>query len=86
MFTGVIKELGVVKRFAKLGPAYRLSLESPSIFKDAVIGDSVSVNGACLTLIEKIRQALSFDVMEETVRRSTLSGLKTGDSVNLEDS
>ena len=86
MFTGIVKETGVVRRFVKSGPAYRLEAQSSEIYKDAGIGDSVSVNGVCLTLIQKSGNALNFDVMEETVRRSALSSLKKGDKVNLEDS
>ncbi|MCX5686722.1 MAG: riboflavin synthase [Candidatus Omnitrophica bacterium] len=84
MFTGIISQTGIVKRFGKTGPAYRLEVESSNIPKDAAVGDSVAVNGACLTLIGTNPESMAFDVMEETVRRSTLSELKTGDTVNLE--
>jgi len=84
MFTGIISRTGIVKRFGKTGPVYRLEVESSNIPKDAAIGDSVAVNGACLTLVETSPKSMAFDVMEETAGRSTLSELKTGDAVNLE--
>ncbi|MFH0763675.1 MAG: riboflavin synthase [Candidatus Omnitrophota bacterium] len=84
MFTGIISQTGIVKRFGKTGPVYRLEAESSDIPKDAATGDSVAVNGACLTLVEKSPKFMGFDVMEETVKRSTLSELKAGDTVNLE--
>lgn len=86
MFTGIVKESGTVRKFVKNGPSYRLEVGSSGLYKDAGIGDSISVNGVCLTLVEKNKNVMSFDVMEETVKRSTLSGLKAGDGVNLEDS
>lgn len=86
MFTGIISQTALVKRFGKNGPAYRLEVESSDIPKDVAIGDSVAVNGVCLTLVETNPKFMGFDVMEETVRKSTLSELKTGDTVNLERS
>lgn len=86
MFTGLVKELGVVRGFARSGNVYRLEVESNAISKDAVIGDSIAINGVCLTLVEKKSGALGFDVMEESVRRTALVTIKTGVKVNLEDS
>ena len=86
MFTGIIKELGVVKRFDRMGPAYRIEIEAAGTAKDAAIGGSVSVNGVCLTVVEKGERSMGFDVMDETVKRSTLSSVKKGDKVNLESS
>lgn len=84
MFTGIISQTGIVRKFARFGPAYRLEVESSNIPEDTAIGDSVSVNGVCLTLVEKSQKSMCFDVMEETAGRSTLSELKTGDTANLE--
>jgi riboflavin synthase len=86
MFTGIIKELGRVRGFDRIGPVYRLSVEAAGVSADAVIGASISVNGACLTVVEKKKGLVFFDVMEETVKRTAFSGLKTGDKVNLEPS
>ncbi len=86
MFTGLIRELNIVRSFARSGNVYRLETSSDVIAKDAVIGDSISINGICLTLVEKKQGLLRFDVMEETVRRTGLSPIRIGDKVNLEDS
>ena len=85
MFTGLVRELGVVRGFARSGNIYRLEVVSDIIYKDAVIGDSIALNGACLTLTERRERLLGFDVMEETVRRTGLSYVRSGDKVNLED-
>lgn len=86
MFTGLIRELSAVCSFARSGNIYRLEVNSEMLSKDANIGDSIAVNGSCLTLVENKKNVLGFDVMEETVRRTGLSALKSGDKVNLEDS
>lgn len=84
MFTGIIKELGAVRKIYRAHEAYRMEISSHRIFGDVDIGDSVAVNGACLTLVEKKKGVMGFDVMEETTRRSGIAGLKVGDVVNLE--
>ncbi|MDP3804869.1 MAG: riboflavin synthase, partial [Candidatus Omnitrophota bacterium] len=86
MFTGIIKELGKVTRVSKKADICELAVRSQGIYKSASIGDSISVNGACLTVTGKKRDELFFDVMEETLRKTALGGLRTGDPVNLEDS
>lgn len=85
MFTGIIKEIGKVREFKRTGKVYRLAVESRSIFTGIRAGDSVAVNGVCLTMVEKCKDVLIFDIMEETVRRSGLAGLAEGSTVNLED-
>lgn len=85
MFTGIVKSIGTIKRLTRAGSTYRLDVESMD-FETANIGESVSINGACLTLVEKKKGVLSFDIMEETVRKSNLADLKTGGRVNMEDS
>jgi len=87
MFTGIIKEVGQVIRLEKKTGLYRLAVASKTLPTRAGIGDSVAVDGVCLTLVGKEeRGILRFDVMEETVRRTTLSSPKEGGRVNLEDS
>lgn len=86
MFTGIIKELGKVRSVSGLGNIYKLSIEAKDIVKDLSIGDSVAVNGACLTLTKKDKNILDFDVMGETMRRTNLRKIKPQDFVNLEDS
>ena len=84
MFTGIIKELGIVQRFDRKDDLYRLVIESKEVSKSVDIGGSAAVNGVCLTLVGKNKKALSFDVMEETVRKTTFAVLKNGEKVNLE--
>lgn len=86
MFTGIVKELGVVRGFNRGGGVYTIDVASEVVSKGLVVGDSVSVNGACLTLVSNSGGILSFNVMEESVRRTALDTLKAGDKVNLEDS
>ncbi|MBI5144286.1 MAG: riboflavin synthase [Candidatus Omnitrophica bacterium] len=86
MFTGIIKEIGRVHEISRAGNLYKLAIQSKDIFKSVNIGDSVSVNGACLTVKEKKGDILSFDVVDETIRKTNLKTLKTKNLVNLEDS
>ncbi|HUV04476.1 MAG TPA: riboflavin synthase [Armatimonadota bacterium] len=84
MFTGLIEEKGKVIR-AEPGPGgMRLTVEAPEVSRDVKLGDSVAVNGACLTAVEVSRPMLTFDIVRETVERSTLGRLRPGDAVNLE--
>lgn len=85
MFTGIIKELGRVHAISGLGNIYKLSIEAKDIANSLTIGDSVAVNGACLTLTDKNKNILKFDVMTETMRRTGLGKLGPGNMVNLED-
>lgn len=85
MFTGIIKELGRVHGISGLGNIYKLSIEAKDIIEGLTIGDSVAVNGACLTLTEKNKNVLGFDVMAETMRKTCLGKLRPKDPVNLED-
>ncbi len=86
MFTGIIKELGVVREFKSEGNLYRLAVECKDISKGSKIGDSVAVNGVCLTIKGKNKNLLYFDAVEETIRKTNLKRLKTDNAVNLEGS
>ena len=86
MFTGIVRELGRVHNISGLGSIYKLSIEAKDIAKGLEIGDSVAVNGACLTLVEKNKNVLTFDVMAETLRKTSLGKLRINDAVNLEES
>lgn len=86
MFTGITRELAVVQRLGKSGDTYRLDIRSNGICKDVEIGDSIAVNGVCLTVASKEKDILNFDVMAQTLRKTTLAGLKDKDTVNLEGS
>lgn len=86
MFTGIIEELGQVKNLSRRGRVYLLSVKADKSLEAAKIGDSIAVNGTCLTLVGKQAGCLDFEVMEQTFKGTNLSGLKTGDKVNLERS
>ncbi len=85
MFTGIVKESGIVRGIGKSGALYRLDIGAKEISRSVKIGDSVAVNGVCLTLVSVKESVMSFDVMVETVRKTNLAELKNGDRVNLED-
>jgi riboflavin synthase len=84
MFTGIVEELGSVAALVGLGDSARLTLRGPLVAGDARHGDSIAVNGVCLTVVEADAEGFSADVMTETLRRSALGGLSPGDPVNLE--
>ena len=84
MFTGIIKELGKIQRISGLGNIYKISVEVKDLALQAKIGDSVAVNGVCLTLTGKNKNFLDFDLMGETAKRTNISKLKIGEAVNLE--
>lgn len=84
MFTGIVEELGKVSRLEPLNDAMRISITGPLVVSDAKIGDSISVNGVCLTVTTKTADSFTADVMQETLNRSTLGQLAEGASVNLE--
>lgn len=84
MFTGIVEELGQVEKLETLTDAVRISIIGPLVVSDAKIGDSISVNGVCLTVTDKSAGSFSADVMQETLNRSTLGNLAAGSKVNLE--
>ena len=84
MFTGLIAELGTVERLAEDSTTCRLTVRAPMILPGVKIGDSIAVNGICLTVVHLQGNRFTADVMPETVRRTTLHQLQPGDKVNLE--
>ena len=84
MFTGIVEELGEVTALADLGDSVRLTLRGPTVVADARHGDSIAVNGVCLTVVEAADGGFTADVMRETLERSCLGALAVGDPVNLE--
>lgn len=86
MFTGIIEEIGKINDFHKKCNSGILEIATSRIYEDAEIGDSVAVNGACLTIVKKNKNILIFDVMGETLTNTNLKDLKKNDSVNLERS
>lgn len=85
MFTGIVKELGEVERIEVSADGARLAIHAPETASRVQVGDSVAINGVCLTVIRKEDGRLWFDAVQETLRRSNLGKLKPGDRVNLED-
>ena len=84
MFTGIIEEIGTMQRIAKQGQAMVLTIEASKVTEDVHLGDSIAVNGVCLTVIAFSRTSITVDVMPETFRRTTLKALNPGSAVNLE--
>ena len=84
MFTGLVEELGKVKNMVRTSRSVRLTINASKVVSDVKIGDSIAVNGTCLTVVAYGEDWFTADVMPETVDRTVLSRLKTGDKVNLE--
>lgn len=84
MFTGIIEELGRVRDVEKRGEDARIVIEARTVTEDAKNGDSISVNGVCLTALDIKPDSFAADVSKETLFRSTLARLRTGSPVNLE--
>ncbi|MBK5305274.1 MAG: riboflavin synthase [Frankiaceae bacterium] len=84
MFTGIVEELGEVVGWADLPDAARLTVLGPLVTSDAATGDSIAVNGVCLTVVETTGGSFTADVMRETLVRSALGSLSVGSRVNLE--
>lgn len=86
MFSGIIEELGLVRNLFKKSNITLLEIEAQKVLQDTKIGDSISVNGACLTAVKKEKDRLSFEVMPETLKVTNLGFLRLLDKVNLERS
>ncbi|MEU9361715.1 riboflavin synthase [Streptomyces sp. NPDC048301] len=84
MFTGIVEELGEVTAVEKLDDASRFRLRGPVVTEGAKHGDSIAVNGVCLTVVDLGEDEFTADVMAETLNRSSLGALTTGSRVNLE--
>ncbi|BBY77621.1 riboflavin synthase subunit alpha [Mycolicibacterium parafortuitum] len=85
MFTGIVEELGEVVAKEDLGDSARLVIRGPVVTSDAGHGDSIAVNGVCLTVVDVLDgDSFSADVMNETLSRSSLRGIDVGARVNLE--
>jgi len=84
MFTGLIESEGIITRAERAQGGIRLEVYAPEFGRDMAIGDSIAVDGACLTVVQFIRGAFIADVSEETASRTTLGQLRQGNKVNLE--
>jgi riboflavin synthase len=86
MFTGIIEELGKVREISRRGNVTLLTVEVDKVLEDTKSGDSVSVNGVCLTVVKKDKNTLSFEVMNQTLKITDLGSLSVSDKLNLERS
>jgi riboflavin synthase len=84
MFTGIVEELGEVTALVPQGDAVRLTLKGPLVVSDVRHGDSISVNGCCLTVVESDAETFTADVMQESLDHTSLGSLQPGSRVNLE--
>ena len=84
MFTGIIEELGRVRSLERRGEGVRMTVEARTVTEGTREGDSISVNGVCLTALEVSRESFAADGSRETLQRSTLGSLRAGSVVNLE--
>ena len=83
MFTGIIEEMGIVKNIVS-GNFSKIIVECNRVLEGTKIGDSIAVNGVCLTVNDISKDSFTADVMPETLRASNLKDLKNGNTVNLE--
>ena len=84
MFTGIIEEIGTVRRIEHSAKGARLTIQAKTVLEDTRIGDSIATNGVCLTVVSMTGDSFSADVMAESLRRSSLGTLQGGSPVNLE--
>lgn len=86
MFTGIVEELGTIRNIQRKSEGAILEIQATDVLSDAEIGDSIAVDGACLTVRSLIPEAFTADISAETLRRTTLGGRLVGEQVNLERS
>jgi riboflavin synthase len=86
MFTGIVEETGTVETFSRAGGAWSLRLRAGRVLEGVAAGDSLAVNGCCLTAVDLGGGTVAFDVLEETRRLTNFGALAPGDPVNLERS
>lgn len=84
MFTGIVEEIGTVRRIERGAAGARLTIAAKTVLEGTKLGDSIATNGVCLTVVSMTADSFSADVMAETLRRSSLGALQSGSPVNLE--
>jgi riboflavin synthase len=84
MFTGIIEEVGRIERTSAEGDNLKLRIKASSVLGDLKAGDSININGACQTVIERSSDSFAVQAVEETLRKTSLGQLRRSDSVNLE--
>ncbi|MBU1086696.1 MAG: riboflavin synthase [Candidatus Omnitrophica bacterium] len=83
MFTGIVEEIGVVEKVIQ-GNLMQLTVRAQKVMEQTKIGDSISVNGVCLTVVLLGKDSVTFEIMKETQEKANLKTLKNGDKINLE--
>ena len=86
MFTGIIEEIGVVSEIKRTGQGAVLTVNASDVLTDSEVGDSIAIDGVCLTMTRADSTSFTADISAETLRRTTLGDLSRGDAVNLERS
>jgi len=86
MFTGIVEELGTLRRKSPHATGAQLEIQARVVVADAHVGDSIALNGCCLTVVDLLPDSYVVDAVEETLRVTTLGTLQPGDRVNLERS
>ena len=84
MFTGIIEEIGTIAGIQKAGPMFELSIKANKVLQDVHLGDSISINGVCLTVTSFKTTEFTVDVMPETVNATNIGSMQPGSKVNLE--
>lgn len=86
MFTGIVEEIGTVEELSEVGGGWSLTVQASTVLEDTGLGDSLAVNGVCLTVTNMTDSAFTVGLSPETLRRTNLGDLRPGDRVNLERS
>ena len=86
MFTGLVEETGIIRAISPQAPGARIEIATKKISEDAKLGDSIAVNGCCLTIVAMAANVLTFEAVQETLNRTNLGQKQVGDLVNLERS
>jgi riboflavin synthase len=86
MFTGLIEESGTIENISKFGDGLRFKIKAGKVLEDTKVDDSISINGVCLTVVEKSKNYFTVEAVEETLKKTTLGNLKVGEKINLERS
>ncbi len=84
MFTGIIEEVGILKAIKTTSGGLTIEVKAKKILEDSKLGDSIAINGICLTITDLKKESFNFDVSQETINRTNIKDLKIGDFVNLE--
>jgi len=84
MFTGIVEEVGIIKKITDKASGVQIDISANKIMEDIDIGDSIAVNGVCLTVIKHLKNSFSLDLVSETLQKSNLGDLQIGNTVNLE--